>query len=925
MKTIGSVKRKSHALATLVGVSVTLALFGCDDTETKTDFNAIDASQPAGVSTEQVSTESSLGTDWQMVWNDEFDGDAIDSDKWFHEVNCTGGGNNENQCYTDSAENSFVADGNLHIVALPAQDTTDKDYTSARLSTKNLGDWKYGRFEMRAKMPFGQGTWPAFWMLPTDEVYGGWPKSGEIDIVEAVNLKTINDEGVTESYVHGTLHYGKAWPKNDESGKEYLLPNGANPADDFHTYAIEWQEGEIRWYIDGYLFQTQMASDVRYNSKDQAVGLRHRGWYSEYYDIITGDLETHWDAAPFDQNFHLLLNLAVGGDWAGNVNDGGIDPGAFINGQTFAIDYVRVYECTANPETGKGCETVRPGYKDADDALTIGAAPIPRPPSTGIAVNLTIFETTENPSWPIWGDNGEIDPTIQTDDEEHGEVVEFSIGDSNTVMGFNVFESDAPLGFDASPMLDAGTVSFEMKVVTPPANSDAVWNFKIESNGAEQEANFFLNESVEGLEPVVGEWQSYTFSLQSIADQGVDLTNIDVLMLFPTWGSGSGAVYRVDNVKIAQEDIVGAPTPELVLFENGPNPDWAPWDCCSGSIPTEETDDSEHGNTVEFVIGPTPTVMGFTAADSDKAFNASAIASDGVVQFDMKIVTAPTSSEAVWLFKIESSGGVENGNEGAAVEYNLAQSQELEAPSVGVWQTYTFKVSDLAAAGIAIDDITTIMVFPSWGLGEGTVYRIDNAKIYSPSSVNDSEGSNDSPQEDNTSQPGTLFADMAADGWVVWDCCGGTTPTLEIDDDAHNMTAEFVIGGAPTVMGFNTRSDVGGGDANFDASALLSAGVVQFEMKVVTAPADANSYWLFKIESSGGPDNGGAAVELALADSNEGAAPVTGQWQTYTFSLSDLANAGLDISDIDVVMIFPLWDTGDGAVYRVDNLKIATP
>lgn len=235
-------------------------------------------------------------------------------------------------------------------------------------------------------------------MFPTDEVYGGWPNSGEIDIVEAVNLKTEDDEGNVESQVYGTLHYGRDAPNNSSSGKAYTLPGGANPADDFHTYTIEWQEGEIRWYVDGYLYQTQMQSHVRYNSKGEAVGLRHRGWFAEFFNQATGELETVYDAAPFDQRFHLIMNLAVGGTWPENVNNLGVDPEAFANGQTFEIDYVRVYECAQNPQTGRGCETIRAGYKD-EETLVEGEAPIPSPPSDGIARNLTIFDGTPNPNW----------------------------------------------------------------------------------------------------------------------------------------------------------------------------------------------------------------------------------------------------------------------------------------------------------------------------------------------------------------------------------------------------------------------------------------------------------------------------------------------------------------------------------------------
>jgi len=280
---------------------------------------------------------------WQLVWQDEFSGSSIDTGKWSLEQNCWGGGNDELQCYTANPANAYVADGLLHIVARkesfsgPAvpEDSADyltlpaktRPFTSARLRSKNKGDWRYGRFEVRAKLPRGQGSWPAIWMLPTDQVYGAWPLSGEIDIMEAVNLGTISDEpsalaDEVERRIHGTLHYGKRPPHNAYSGQSYKLPDGKSPAEDFYTYAIEWQEGEIRWYVDGVHYASQRSDD----------------WFTDAKQIMP-DISAN---APFDQRFHLLLNLAVGGNWAAKVNDKGVDEAVFP--QSLLIDYVRVYQ-----------------------------------------------------------------------------------------------------------------------------------------------------------------------------------------------------------------------------------------------------------------------------------------------------------------------------------------------------------------------------------------------------------------------------------------------------------------------------------------------------------------------------------------------------------------------------------------------------
>jgi beta-glucanase (GH16 family) len=876
---------KTHITQLAMALSVA-TLAGCGGSATETKIDTINPSEPT--------------SDWVMIWEDDFNGDSIDDGKWNFEVDCAGGGNNEKQCYTDNKDNAFVENGILNIVALPAEEGATKPYTSARLNTRYKADFKYGRFEMRAKLPSGQGAWPAFWMMPTDEVYGGWPRSGEIDIVEAVNLKVPTDDGL-ESNIYGTLHYGKEWPNNDQSGKAYTFDQASNPADDFHTYAIEWQEGEIRWYVDDYLYATQRKSELLYNASGEALALKHKGWYSEYFDQTTGELTTFWDASPYDQEFYLILNFAVGGDWPENVNATGIDTSAFENGQAFEIDYVRVYECAQNPDTGKGCETVRPGYDSVEGALVEGAAPAPTPPSDGTVTPLTIFDGSFNPNWPAWDCCGGSTPAL-VEDVERGEVVEFNIGAQPTVNGFisrEAFitdENGVASPYDASAMLEDGYVRFDMQIMSLPATPDAPWLFKIESDEGSSAVEMNLNMSAEGAEPVVGEWQTFTFPLQALADEGLNVSLIDVIMIFPAWGQGEGAVYRVDNVEITN----GASTslPSLTLFTDETNIDWPLWDCCGGSTPIEVMDDEAHGVTAEFSIGAQPTVMGFinrtSSGGSGSQFDATALVDEGMLQFEMKVISLSSTPEAAWLLKVESDNGT------TAVEVNLNTSVEGVDPVAGEWQTYTFPISTLLQAGLDVSAIDVIMIFPAWGQGEGAVYRVDNARIYAPE-----------PQSDLT-----LFADNVAEQWSIWDCCAGSTPTVETDDEAHGAVAEFKIGATATVMGFLAADGV-----SFDASHMVSEGVVRFEMKLVSNASNQDAQWLFKIESN----DAGQAVELALSASQEGVEPVVGEWQTYTYTLSDLLSAGLDISAIDVVMVFPSWGMGEGAVYRIDNAVITNP
>ena len=262
---------------------------------------------------------------WTLVWSDEFDGkgknrdtNGLDLSKWGYmlgtgaEYGVDGWGNNELQYYTK--ENVQVKDGKLVII--PKLETIGgKKYTSSRLWTSNTFTKKYGRFEARIKLPAGTGFWPAFWMMPKNDVYGGWAASGEIDIMEA--------KGRLLQEVGGTLHYGGTWPSNKYSGASYTFEEGQSITD-YHTYALEWEPGEIRWYVDDKLYQTQ------------------NNWTTYGID---GE-EKFSFPAPFDQEFYILLNLAVGGNYDGGREP---DPSVFNNNPKMEVDYVRVYELTGRP------------------------------------------------------------------------------------------------------------------------------------------------------------------------------------------------------------------------------------------------------------------------------------------------------------------------------------------------------------------------------------------------------------------------------------------------------------------------------------------------------------------------------------------------------------------------------------------------
>lgn len=238
----------------------------------------------------------------KLVWNDEFDYKGLpDSTKWSYDTagNEYGWGNHELQFYTDHRlRNASVSDGTLKITAIK-ENWEGREYTSARLITKRKGDWLYGRFEICAKLPAGLGTWPAIWMLPSDNAYGNWPASGEIDIMEHV--------GYDQNKIHGTVHT-QAYNHSigTQRGKQIVIPTVST---DFHVYAIEWDEEKIDFYVDDQLFNT-------FENENKTFA--------------------EW---PFDKPHHLIMNLAFGGDWGGSqgINDS-------IMPVSLEIDYVRIYQ-----------------------------------------------------------------------------------------------------------------------------------------------------------------------------------------------------------------------------------------------------------------------------------------------------------------------------------------------------------------------------------------------------------------------------------------------------------------------------------------------------------------------------------------------------------------------------------------------------
>jgi len=244
---------------------------------------------------------------WTLVWSDEFnlpDGSSPDASKWNLVTGGNGFGNAELESYTNRPQNAEIQNGNLVITVLKESytgaDMVSHDYTSARLNSSNKFAQAYGRFEARIKIPYGQGMWPAFWLLGSDLSSKAWPTCGEIDIMENI--------GREPSIVHGTIH-GPGYSGDKGIGSPFSFPDGRKFADDFHVYAVEWSPKQIKFFVDDNLYATRTPADLPAGTK----------WV-------------------YDHPFFILLNLAVGGKWPGNPDATTVFP------QQMLVDYVRVYK-----------------------------------------------------------------------------------------------------------------------------------------------------------------------------------------------------------------------------------------------------------------------------------------------------------------------------------------------------------------------------------------------------------------------------------------------------------------------------------------------------------------------------------------------------------------------------------------------------
>ena len=825
---------------------------------------------------------------WKKVWSDEFDQSQIDLNNWSHEVNCQGGGNNERQCYTDRAENSFVADGKLHIVAKeeafsgPAHVDDDPNYdpndtsitlpfTSARLRTKGKVDFRYGRAEIRAKVADGQGMWPAIWMLPTDYVYGGWPSSGEIDIFESFNPSPANTE------VAGTLHYGLKWPQWKLTGASFELDQ--SPAQDFHVYAVEWEADEIRWYVDGEHYQTQ----------------RSEGWYNYIWQGQQTGFGVANPRAPFDENFHMILNMAVGGDPVGAPETN------WPEDREMLVDYVRLYECKHNDKGSKGSK----GSKRcaiADDSVQLNAD-VGAPAVNDFLIFADGVETLDlgavsNTVVPGHWDNdtGLVSQTVS-------DVWDINFGGTGNVF-LTAEDMSAVEGFDTGVSLAGGAgwsnngeIEFDMLVVS--AEPDSKFTVKLDSGWPN------LGEKIIDTPPV-GEWQHVAVSVADLLANpnpnggGVNLN--DVLNLFVLEYSGSGASVQLDNIRLQcavnsqpepwQLDQLCSMDPKLAtVVPSGDTldiyidavTDWNVFDCCGGSS-IAEVDLGGGNNALQFTYDSDPGTNTVTFFQPPSPVDLSAFAG-GTIEFDMFVVSQPTNPAAPnpWLIKVDCDSGCSTGDR------PITDSVEGIQPATGVWQHYTFSLDTFVSQGLNLSTTSALVIFPAWGNQDNAVYQLDNVKVNAGSG-----GSGDAtlPVDFEDSNVAYNFSDF--EGGVASVVANPYTSGVNSSANVGQMIkfAGQVYGGSTLALD---------GDIDFSGSSVLTMNV--WASRAVPV--------LLKLE-------GAPSRELSATHSG------SGSWEELSFDFTGLTNAHSAIT-----LIFDLGVAGDAGnnpadwTFYFDDIKLA--
>jgi beta-glucanase (GH16 family) len=890
----------------------------------------VDSSMPEGEFVPAV-------VEWSLVLEDNFDGAVLDTGLWNIDVGdgcpeVCGWGNNELQVY--SPANIDVSGGTLK---LRGQQENDGSYTSARINTKGKFDFTYGKVEVRARVPAGMGTWPAIWALhspagganpayPDEGVYGPWPLSGEIDIMEAFNY------GPWGESTKSTTHYGMQIPPYEGTGgfaEKNGAPLTANADMQFYTYGMEWERGRIRYFVeqdslldrDGQVsstghFQTQTLDEYYVYYPANSDG---------YYDPL-GALTTDLDNGPFDQAFHLIMNFAIGGNAVGAPDPATIFP------QALEIDYVRIYECVnSNPDTRRGCgaadatvvpledhdggplenaDTARPYiesvglYRDGPETVTVQFG-------NETATNTLTVDGFTGPAATVTSNPAAPDP-----DDPANIVWQVAIsGDvANVFLASEDLSADPILdtGFDFSSTGPAvGEVVFDMYVNSVSADANIV--VKLDS-GFPNVGEFVLPLS----ELAIGEWKAYSVKFEDLVDNpgfvdccggvGVDLASVINPFVFEVT---AGAVdVLLDNIRVTNACyVVGAcnagpitrGVPDLVVFDDAVNT--ATWSDGIGAASDEDgfinyydgtlakktnwatIDDPDDVATRGQVIDVTfndNEFFGVWFVGSPTSVNMSAY-SAGAVVFD--IIVDDYGNSPGMTFKIDCFFPCTSGDK------NIGRVGD------GVWETVTFPVSQLTGSGLDLNNVSSgIVLFPTAPQSGGIDFRLDNIRWVAettapPLNQIDLPVTFDNPTVDYT------LSDFGGNGSGI-----GTDPV-----DANNNVAVTTKGVGSEVW----AGTVIGTGAGFANPIPFTPTETSMSMRIYSPAAGVPV--LLKVEN----DDGSLFSEFTATTTTANA------WETLVW---DFSNVGIDTSVVytRAIVFFNFGTAGNDEVYQWDDVEFGT-
>ncbi len=407
-----------------------------------------------------------------LVWSDEFDAAELNEADWNYQLGdgCDIGlcdwGNGEAQFY--QRENVALEDGLLKLTA-KLESVGGSIYTSGRINTKGKQDFKFGYLEARIKLPTGGGLWPAFWMLSTNEEYGGWPRSGEIDIMEWV--------GNAPKEVFGTIHFGNDFPNNSFTGVT-LARTLTDFSADFHTFAVTWTDSKITWYVDGYVYGSKMRSDVA---------------------------PLLW---PFDKEFHFLLNVAVGGTLGGTVDNTALPA-------TMEVDYVRVYDMT--PVTMEGANNVIDG-----DTVTYMLNNLPDGATVAWSgPDGSTITSTDGSASVIWGaTSGVLTANITSDCGDAAVSTEVTVGpDTGVEYSFENFDDEALAVYEFSD----GTLTEEDNPAPNAVNSSAIVGKYVRGGNVQFDVIVYRVSTIDNGDDYVTGDRSFTIDVYSSATPGTEI------------------------------------------------------------------------------------------------------------------------------------------------------------------------------------------------------------------------------------------------------------------------------------------------------------------------------------------------------------------------------------------------------------------